>query len=58
MAYNPVTLPASLGGTPTFYTTRRHFADLTGQDRFQFIYATVPDYRPSGPRCGRLLRPT
>lgn len=47
VVYNPVTLPASLGGTPTFYTTRRHFGDLTGQDRFQFIYATVPDYTPA-----------
>ncbi len=46
VVYNRVTLPASLGGTPIFYTTRRHFAELTGQDRFQFIYATVPDYTP------------
>ena len=44
--YNRVTLPASLGGSPVFYTTRAHFAGLTGQDRFQLIYAAVPDYTP------------
>lgn len=42
--YDLSTPPASLGGNPTFYTSRAQFATLTGQDRFSQILATVPDY--------------
>jgi putative ABC transport system permease protein len=44
--YNLSKLSAALGGDPTFYTSREQFAQLTGQDRFGQIIATVPDYSP------------
>lgn len=44
--YNRTISPASLGGTPVFYTTREHFTDLTGQRRFQTIRASIAGYTP------------
>jgi putative ABC transport system permease protein len=44
--YNLGTLSANLGGDPIFYASRTHFARLTGQDGFNQVIATVPDYAP------------
>jgi putative ABC transport system permease protein len=46
ISYNLSQLSAALGGNPTFYTSRAQFAELTGQDRFTQIMATVPNYTP------------
>ncbi|GAB4108882.1 MAG: FtsX-like permease family protein [Roseiflexaceae bacterium] len=42
--YNLSQPSAALGADPTFYVSRALFAELTGQDRFVQIIATVPDY--------------
>ncbi|NOK61684.1 MAG: hypothetical protein GFH27_549313n92 [Chloroflexi bacterium AL-W] len=42
--YNLSQPSAMLGSDPTFYTSRATFAELTGQDRFVQIVATVPNY--------------
>ena len=44
--YNLSQPSAGLGSSPTFYTSRSQFAELTGQDRFSQIIAAVPDYTP------------
>lgn len=59
VVYNRVTLPASLGGTPTFYTTRRHFADLTGAIASSLSTPPCPTTPPSvPPRRPPRSRPT
>jgi putative ABC transport system permease protein len=42
--YNLAVLSSNLGGDPIFYTSRSQFARLTGQDGFNQVIATVPDY--------------
>jgi putative ABC transport system permease protein len=44
--YNLSQPSAALGANPTFYTSRAQFAELTGQDQFTQIIATVADYTP------------
>lgn len=42
--YNLSQPSAALGASPTFYTSRAQFAEMTGQDRFGQIIASVPNY--------------
>jgi putative ABC transport system permease protein len=37
---------SNLGGTPTFYTTKEHFEQITGRSGFSTIYGSVPQYTP------------
>jgi putative ABC transport system permease protein len=40
--------PPNFGGDPIFFTTKEHFADLTGKENFTYFTASVPgDYRES-----------
>ncbi len=34
--------PPNFGGDPIFFTTKEHFADLTGEDNFTYFTASVP----------------
>lgn len=36
--------PAALGGDPTFYTTRRRFAEITETDGFRLVMGGIPNY--------------
>lgn len=45
--YNTMVPPSTFGGSPTFYTTRDRFAQLTGEPDFDRLLATLPDYEPS-----------
>lgn len=40
--YNRAGFAADLGGDVTIYTTRKRFAELTGQDGFTTLYAAIP----------------
>lgn len=46
VVYNPMVAPVSFGGSPTFYTTRERFGQLTGEKNFDKILATIPTYDP------------
>jgi putative ABC transport system permease protein len=38
--------PSNLGGTPTFYTTQRHFEEVSGRSGFSLVYGSVAQYTP------------
>ncbi|MCB0209038.1 MAG: ABC transporter permease [Anaerolineae bacterium] len=42
--FNQVLMPATYGGNPTFYTTRSHFAELTGQAGFGIVRVTAKTF--------------
>ncbi|MDM8527313.1 FtsX-like permease family protein [Anaerolineales bacterium HSG24] len=35
--FDQLLMPEAYGGNPTFYTTREHFKEITGEDGFQFV---------------------
>ena len=42
--FNQLLMPPSYGGNPTFYTTRSHFAELTGQSGFSIVRVTAASF--------------
>jgi len=46
VVYSTMVAPASFGGSPTFYTTRERFGQLTQEPNFNRIMATLPQYTP------------
>ncbi len=41
MLFNQLLIPSAYGGHPTFYTTRNHFTELTGQSGFRIVRVTA-----------------
>ncbi len=42
--FNVLAPPPASGGIPTFYTTREHFTEVTGEQGFRIIRATAAEY--------------
>ncbi len=42
--FNQLLMPPTYGGNPTFYTTRNHFIELTGQTGFRIIRITAAEF--------------
>ena len=42
--FNQLLMPSTYGGNPTFYTTRTHFTELTGQSGFRIVRVTAETF--------------
>ncbi len=42
--FNQLLMPPSYGGNPTFYTTRNHFAEITGQPGFGIVRVSAAEF--------------
>jgi putative ABC transport system permease protein len=44
--YNPLANPPAFGGNPEFYATRQRFGELTSEQNFNQIFASIPNFDP------------
>lgn len=42
--FNQLLMPPAYGGNPTFYTTRNHFAEITGQPGFRIVRVSAAKF--------------